>query len=96
MPNTLLEAIIMGAFPIQSNPGGATEDIIKHKKNGLLIQDCEDVGSISKLIDFAISNQSFQEMVFKINQEDVKYKLNRDFIKKKVISKYNSITNDKI
>src|SRR5690606_22864170 len=23
-PNTMLEALIMGAFPIQSNPGGAT------------------------------------------------------------------------
>ena len=31
MPNTLLEAIVMGAFPIQSNPGKVTEEIIEHK-----------------------------------------------------------------
>src|SRR5690606_20418101 len=37
MPNTLLEAIIMGAFPIQSNPGGVTEEIITDGINGLLI-----------------------------------------------------------
>ncbi|WP_298343676.1 glycosyltransferase [uncultured Algibacter sp.] len=91
MPNTLLEAIIMGAFPIQSNPGGATEDIIKHKKNGLLIQDCENVDSIFKLIELAISNQSLQSKVFKTNQEDVKFTLDRNIIKKEVISKYNSI-----
>ena len=35
IPNTLLEAIIMGAFPIQSNPGNATAEIIDHGKNGL-------------------------------------------------------------
>src|SRR5690606_23933040 len=33
MPNTLLEAIIMGAFPIQSNPGGATAEIIENGAN---------------------------------------------------------------
>ena len=91
MPNTLLEAIIMGAFPIQSNPGGATEDIIQHKKNGLLIQDCNDVEAIFKLIDLGISNPDLIEEAFKINQENVKLKLNRNKIAKEVILKYNSI-----
>jgi len=50
MPNTLLEAIIMGAFPIQSNPGGATAEIIKHQQNGLLIESPENIGAIEELI----------------------------------------------
>ena len=36
IPNTLLEAMGMGAFPIQSNPGGASSEIIKNGYNGLL------------------------------------------------------------
>ena len=43
MPNTLLEAIISGVFPIQSNPGGASAEIIKDGFNGLLISDAENV-----------------------------------------------------
>ena len=35
IPNTLLEAIICGAFPIQSNPGGVTEEYILTAKMGL-------------------------------------------------------------
>lgn len=50
MPNTMLEAICMGAFPIQSNPGGATAEVIQNGINGLLIEDCEDVNDISVLI----------------------------------------------
>jgi hypothetical protein len=31
MPNALLEAMGMGAFPIQSNPGKVSEEVIKEK-----------------------------------------------------------------
>ena len=58
MPNTLLEAICFGAFPIQSNPGEASAEIISHGKNGLLIDDCEDTQEISTLIQQALSNTS--------------------------------------
>ena len=37
MPNTLLEAMAMGAFPIQSNPGNVTQEVIEHGKNGFII-----------------------------------------------------------
>ncbi|MCB9426825.1 MAG: glycosyltransferase family 4 protein [Flavobacteriales bacterium] len=50
MPNTLLEAICMDVFPIQSNPGGATAEIINHGQNGLLIEDCENVNEIKALL----------------------------------------------
>ncbi|MDW8849239.1 glycosyltransferase [Flavobacterium sp. MMLR14_040] len=55
IPNTLLEAICMEIFPIQSNPGGATEEIINHHINGMLIEDCENVYEIKKIILEAIS-----------------------------------------
>jgi hypothetical protein len=31
MPNALLEAMGMGAFPIQSNPGKVSEEVIKEE-----------------------------------------------------------------
>ena len=93
MPNTLLEAIIMGAFPIQSNPGGATSEIIQHKINGLLIDDCENVESITDLISNAIQDKTLITNAFSFNQAKVKPNLSRTEIASKVISKYNSIIN---
>lgn len=63
MPNTVLEAMIMGAFPIQSNPGGATAEIIKENINGLLIHNPEDIQEIKKTILKAIQNVIWIESV---------------------------------
>lgn len=93
MPNTLLEAIIMGAFPIQSNPGGASAEIIKHDKNGLLINDCEDVEHIKQLIIKAINEKNMIADAFNFNQDNIKPNLSRTSIAKEVISKYNKIVN---
>lgn len=91
MPNTLLEAIIQGVFPIQSNPGGATAEVIEHGENGFLIEDCEDSNKIAQLIKEAISNPNLITSAFVINQEKIKPNYNRDFVKEQVISKYESI-----
>jgi glycosyltransferase involved in cell wall biosynthesis len=93
MPNTLLESIIMGAFPIQSNPGGATAEIIEHGKNGLLINDCEDSVEISNLIQKAFTDENLIKNAFRINQEKVKPNYKREVITNKVISKYNLVNN---
>ena len=61
IPNTLLEAICMGVFPIQSNPGNATAEIIKHKENGLLIEDCENSEEVKQLILYALSIDNFKK-----------------------------------
>lgn len=91
MPNTLLEALIQGAFPIQSNPGGATAEVIKHGENGMLIENYEDSNTIAYLIKTVIENPNLIKEAFKINQENIKPKFDREVIKAKVISKYNSI-----
>lgn len=56
MPNTLLEAIVMGVFPIQSNPGGVTGEIIKTGINGFLIQDPENITEIKQYIEEALTD----------------------------------------
>lgn len=91
IPNTLLEAIIMGAFPIQSNPGNVTQELINNTINGLLINNPESTFEIKNLIIDALSNKKRLIDAEKINSElaisRLDYKKNRDL----VISIYNSI-----
>ncbi|NJB81739.1 glycosyltransferase involved in cell wall biosynthesis [Wenyingzhuangia aestuarii] len=60
MPNTLLEALCLGAFPIQSNPGGVTEEVINHGKNGCLIEDCENISEIKSILEKTIIEVKFK------------------------------------
>jgi hypothetical protein len=91
IPNTLLEAICMDVFPIQSNPGRVTEEVIVNEENGLLINDCEDLNEIMGKIKQAIVNK---EIVFKAiasNSKKMKPILGDDQIKEKVIEKYKNL-----
>jgi len=90
MPNTLLEAIIMGAFPIQSNPGGVTEEIITHGLNGLLIQDHTNSQEIKNHIVAALANSSLLEAAFTYNQK-LKEKLEYGKIQQQVLHCYNQV-----
>jgi hypothetical protein len=92
VPNTLLEAIILGAFPIQSNPGGASEDYIKDGENGFLIQNPEDAIEISKLISKVLNNEELLDSAFLLNQE-IATKLEYNVIRKKVLDAYSKIEN---
>ncbi|MEP3836599.1 MAG: glycosyltransferase [Algibacter sp.] len=87
MPNTLLEAIVMGAYPIQSNPGSATAEILSDGYNGTLINNSEDVNGIKSQIKYAINNPLQIEKAFYINRE-LRQKLDYSFIKKGVLDKY--------
>jgi glycosyltransferase involved in cell wall biosynthesis len=93
MPNTLLEAIISGAFPIQSNPGNATAEIIEHAKNGFLIQDYKNKKEIESLITEAINNQNIIESAYTYNQSKIKPNLDRQNIIQEVLKKYSVIIN---
>lgn len=95
MPNTLLEAVIEGAFPIQSNPGGASAEIITHKKNGLLIEDCLSVNEIRSHIIYALNHLELIEEAFHFNQEKIKPQLEIKYIKQKVLTAYKIIEKDK-
>ena len=89
MPNTMLEAIFMGAFPIQSNPGGATAELIQNGANGLLIEDCEDEKEIKRLVLQAIKIDTF-----KIKNEDLIANLDFQFVKEKVKEIYKTLHYD--
>jgi len=91
MPNTLLEAIIMGVFPVQSNPGGASAELIEDGKNGLLIENPEDVEEIRELIKMAIFDEVRLKNAVAYNLQYIKPKFERNFIRQKVLMKYKRV-----
>jgi len=93
-PNTLLEAIVMEAFPIQSNPGGATAEIIEHKRNGLLIEDPEDFKEIVKHISYALKHLDKVQESIAYNTKEIKPKLERNYIKKLVLAQYEKVAQE--
>lgn len=93
MPNTLLEAIIMGAFPIQSNPGGATAEIVQENINGLLIEDPESIQGIQVKVLAAISNYKLLSLAYIYNRK-IRDTLRYEIIKDKVLNAYCSIKID--
>jgi glycosyltransferase involved in cell wall biosynthesis len=90
IPNTLLESIVMGAFPIQSNPGNASAEIIKDGVNGLLINNCEDIIEIKSKIEKALNNKELLNDAFRYNMK-LREQFEYDFIRKKVLKKYNIV-----
>ena len=88
MPNTLLEAIIMGVFPIQSNPGGGTAEMITHGVNGFLINDAEDFSEIKMHIKQVLKDPILLKSGVDYNLENIKPKLERSFIANQVNQKY--------
>ena len=89
-PNTLLEALIMGAFPIQSNPGGASMELV-NKDNGLLIENPDSVLEIKALILKALSGEIDFEKAFNYNEELAKSKLDYYWNRQKINKLYTDL-----
>ena len=89
MPNTLLEAICSGAYPIQSNPGLATAEIINNE-NGALIDDIENIDHISKVITKVIDDEDLESGV-DYNLNVVRTKLEYENVKREVLLAYQKI-----
>lgn len=91
MPNTLLEAMFMGCFPIQSNPGGVTAEIIKNGKNGIFIEKSEDADYIKEVIIEAVQNVRLREIACSENQLLAKTYLDYHLNQQKILSIYEKI-----
>lgn len=88
MPNVLLEAMGMGAFPIQSNPGGVTEEVIVNEKNGFLIDNPLNENHIAELIERAITDGKLREEAQKYNVVFIQKKYNRNNLRPKIVDIY--------
>jgi len=90
MPNTLLEAICSGAFPIQSNPGGVTEEIIKDGFNGRLIINPNDVEHIKNIILETLYKKDI-DLGIAYNLNSLSSKLEINYIAAEVKKAYNRL-----
>ncbi|WP_147678595.1 glycosyltransferase family 4 protein [Algibacter pacificus] len=91
MPNALLEAMGMGAFPIQSNPGGVGDEVIEHNKNGLLIDNPIDEKVIAKLIEQALKNEKLRKEAQNFNVNFINSNYNRSKLLPQIVKLYKNI-----
>jgi hypothetical protein len=94
IPNTLIEAIVCGCLPIQSNPGDASAELIKNQFNGLLINEPENIKHITDILNFAIDNRVIFESGLLFNKLELSKKFDRVNIKKDIHNVYGSILNE--
>lgn len=93
VPNTLLEAIALQAFPIQSNPGNATKEYIENRRNGLLIKDVNDVIEIQAHIVYALNNLQMIENSYGMNSDLFKERLEYKNVNLDILDLYYNIEN---
>jgi hypothetical protein len=90
IPNTLLEAMIYGAFPIQTNPGKVSEEYVTHQKNGWLVEDAESIQEITEAIKQGLTNEALVSEAFKFNKS-YRVSLSYQNIQQKVLNAYKTI-----
>lgn len=95
MPNALLEAMGMGAFPIQSNPGGVTEEVIQNGVTGLLIENPMDSKEIAQHIETALRSSSLRENAQDYNVKFIETHYNRQQLRSKIVDLYPAIAPNK-
>lgn len=95
LPNSMIEAMGMGAFPIQSNPGNATAELINDGENGLLIQDALNYRNIEELLKRALLNPIVIDKAFEYNTTVIKERYDRAKNKIEIVKVYESISLEK-
>jgi len=88
-PNAMLEAMIMGAFPIQSDTI-STAEWINNGENGLLIPP-EDPEAIAAAIRMALSDDTLVDRAAALNARMTKERIDRTVIQPAVIDLYEKV-----
>lgn len=86
---SLLEAMVMGSFPIQSCTSAANE-WIKHGKTGMIVPP-EEPEIIAQAIRLALTNDKLVNNAASENQKTANQRLRYNVIKKEVIKMYKEI-----
>jgi glycosyltransferase involved in cell wall biosynthesis len=90
-PHAMLEAMVMGAFPIQSNTAD-TRGWIEEGKNGFTVEP-EDAYAIAAAIEKAVADDEMVKQAAKINDQLTKERIDISVVKPKIIGMYNQIAN---
>jgi glycosyltransferase involved in cell wall biosynthesis len=88
-PNTMLEAMVMGAFPIQSDTI-STAEWIEDGKNGFLVPP-EDLDAISRAIRRALTEDKLVDRAAEINDRLVAERIDRTVIQPQVVAMYKRV-----
>jgi hypothetical protein len=91
-PNAMLEAMVMGAFPIQSDTV-STAEWIQDGRNGLLVSP-EDPESIALAIRRVLSDDDLVNRAAVINAEITEAGLDRRVIQPKILQLYEKVAAD--
>jgi glycosyltransferase involved in cell wall biosynthesis len=90
VPNAMLEAMTMGAFPIQSDTE-STAEWITHETNGLLVNP-EDPSDIERALRKTLGDDTLVDKAAEINFQMVSQKIDIAVVKPRVLDMYKSIT----
>ena len=93
LPNSLLEAMITGSFPIQSWTSHASE-WIENGVNGMLVPP-EDPDIIEEVIRISLNDDILIDTAAEINYGLVEEKLDEKILKPKAIDIYNKVAKEK-
>lgn len=88
-PNSMLEAMIMGALPIQSDTV-STREWIKHGENGLLVP-AEDPEAVAAAIRLAISDNHLVDHAAEENLQLTRERIDISIVKPRVIELYEKV-----
>jgi len=91
LPNSMLEAMMMGTFPIQSNTSIA-EEWITHGQTGMLVP-AEDPEMIERAIREALTNDALVDNAAPVNRARIIESLNYDKIRMATVALYNEAYN---
>lgn len=91
IPNTMIEAMIMGAFPIQTNPGKASAEWIDNGSNGLLIP-ADDPAAIAVAVKTALEDDRKVDAAAEINLERARERIDHAVVGEKVLALYERFT----
>lgn len=89
VPNTMLEGMALGAFPIQSNTA-ITDEFIKDGVNGLLTNPTE-VDDVAKAIQTALENDELVDQAAIFNRGLIRKKLDAKVLEGVIEDIYNSV-----
>ncbi len=89
LPNAMLEAMLMGAFPIQSHTSVADE-WIRHAITGMLVPP-EDPDIIEMALRKALMDDEMVDNAAIVNREIILKRLDYEQVKQKVIHMYESV-----
>jgi glycosyltransferase involved in cell wall biosynthesis len=89
VPNAMLEAMVMGAFPIQSDTGAIAE-WIDDGRNGLMVQP-EDVAGMEAALRRALSDDALVDSAAVINRGLTNERIDESLVTPKVIEAYERV-----